>query len=348
MNNDLRETIFIVDDKDTNLLAGRTALEGIYNVLTINSGARLFKMLEKRIPDLILLDVKMPEMNGYEILKKLKSDIATSEIPVIFLTALNSDATELEGLALGAIDYISKPFSAPLLLKRIELHLLVVSQKNNLEKLVQEKVKTIIELKNSILKTMAELVEYRDTTTGNHICRTQGYIKVLIDEMKRSGLYENEIFLYDEELLLQSCQLHDVGKIAVKDSILLKQGKLTKQEFEEMKLHTTFGEKIIWKIKEDNARSDFLEYARIFAVSHHEKWNGEGYPYGLKGLEIPLLGRIMAIADVYDALVSLRPYKREISHEEAVKIIINGKGTHFDPVLIDLFGKINHDFRSMG
>jgi len=212
---------------------------------------------------------------------------------------------------------------------------------------IEEKTFAVVDLKKAIISTMAELVEHRDEITGGHITRTQRYIKVLIAAMKENGVYLSEVSEFDEELVLLSCQLHDVGKIVVKDAILNKPGKLTAEEFEAMKIHTTFGEKVIFALKEKTTDSDFLEYARIFAVTHHEKWDGSGYPYGLSGEEIPLLGRMMAIGDVYDALVKPRPYKDVFTHEKAVNIILEGRGTHFDPLLTDLFEKIHHEFEKI-
>jgi len=342
-------------------MAGSNALDDYYNVLTLNSGARLLKALEKNTPDLILLDITMPEMNGYEVIKLLKSNSETANIPVIFLTAKNDDESELEGLSMGAIDYIIKPFSPPLLLKRIEVHLLVESQKqelmdqkrelinfnNNLQDMVETKTKTVVELQNAVLKTMAELVECRDDITGGHIERTQRYLKVILRAMRKQGIYEKEISSWNDKLVLYSAQLHDVGKIAIKDSILQKPGRLTVEEFEQIKEHAAFGGKIIEKIKENTTEQAFLDYAKIFAVSHHEKWDGSGYPLGLKGDAIPLLGRIMALADVYDALVSERPYKKAYSHEDAVKIILKGSGTHFDSVLADLFSDVSDELKEI-
>jgi len=353
MNNG-RKTIFLVDDDATNLMVGKNVLGDSYNIITLNSGPTLFKFLQRVKPDLILLDITMPEMSGYDVMRQLKSDPETAEIPVIFLTALDSEEIEYEGLSLGARDFITKPFSPPLLLKRIELHLLVESQRqelvnynNNLEDMVEEKLKTVVELKNIVLKTMAELVEYRDEITGGHIDRTQRYVKVMIDAMRDAGVYLNEVESWDEALVLQSSQLHDVGKISVKDSILFKPGKLTTEEFEEIKGHTIFGEKVICNLINSTSDSGFLEYARIFAISHHEKWNGQGYPNGLSGTDIPLLGRVMAIADVYDALVTDRPYKKAFSHEEAVEIITADSGTHFDPVLVELFMGVHEKFHKI-
>ncbi|MCL2218713.1 MAG: response regulator [Chitinispirillia bacterium] len=347
-----RKTVFVVDDNVTNLTLGKNALAGHYNVFTLNSGARLLKMLEKNVPDIILLDVDMPEMDGYETIRQLKSNPDTAHIPVIFLTAKTDGESELTGLSLGAIDYITKPFTPPLLLKRIEVHLLVESQKKelmvfnkNLQHMVDEKTKMVVELKNAILKTMAELVECRDDITGGHIERTQSYLGVLIEGMHKFRVYEDQIAPWDIGLVLQSAQLHDVGKISIRDEILRKPGRLTESEFEEIKAHTIFGESVIDKIRLGSSEQAFLEHAKILVSSHHEKWDGSGYPRGLKEQEIPLLGRLMAIVDVYDALVSVRPYKSAFPHEEAVAIILKGRGSHFDPVLVDLFLKVADDFK---
>jgi putative two-component system response regulator len=339
-----RKTVFLVDDDSTNLTLGRSALEEYYNILTFNSGGRLLNMLEKRLPDLVLLDVEMPEMSGYETIRTIKAQEKTAHIPIIFLTARHDLESELEGLSLGASDYIFKPFSPPLLRKRIEVQLLVESQRKelihynrNLRDMVKAKTKSVVELQTALLRTMAELVEYRDDITGGHIARTQGYLEVLLEALQSSGLYKEEVSTWDTELVLQSALLHDMGKIAIKDSVLLKPGSLTPEEFEHIKGHAEFGGRVIAKIKENTTDQAFLEYALIMAMTHHEKWDGSGYPAGLKGNEIPLLGRLMAIADVYDALISGRPYKTAFTHEETIRIILDSRGTHFDPELVDLF-----------
>ncbi|MCL2767307.1 MAG: response regulator [Synergistaceae bacterium] len=349
-----QKTVFLVDDSATNLTIGKNALIGKYNVFTIPSGEKLLKMLERISPDLILLDVEMPEMNGYETIKKVKSNVNTSNIPVIFLTAKTEAANELEGLSLGAIDYITKPFSPPLLLKRIEVHLLVEEQKNelknyneNLMEMVREKTQTVVNLQNAILKTVAEMVECRDDITGSHIERTQNYLQALLDKIVENKLYMDQVSSWERTVFVQSAQLHDVGKIAIKDSILQKPDKLTFEEFEEMKTHTVFGEMIINKISKSAVEDAFLYHAKIFAISHHEKWDGSGYPIGLSGEDIPIEGRLMAIADVYDALVSTRPYKKAFSHEKAVEIICEGRGKHFDPNLVDVFISVSDKFKEI-
>jgi putative two-component system response regulator len=351
--------VIVVDDNPANLRIGKNVIAEKYAVATAPSAEKLFVLLENNHPAMILLDVDMPETNGYEAIKILKSNPKTKDIPVIFLTGRTESGDELEGLSLGAIDYITKPFQPPLLLKRIEVHLLVEAQRITLEKqadelknfndnlqiMVEEKTENIIELQDALLKTMAEMVEYRDDITGGHIERTQRGIKILLEEIERSGLFQEEIKSWDINLLLQSCQLHDVGKISISDNILKKPGKLNDDEFEEMKKHTSFGGQIIAKIETLAKESDFLKYAKIFAVRQHEKWDGSGYPNGLKENDIPLLGRIMAVADVYDALISVRPYKKAFSHEEAVQIIIKGSGTQFDPVLVEVFSRAADQFK---
>jgi HD-GYP domain-containing protein (c-di-GMP phosphodiesterase class II) len=218
---------------------------------------------------------------------------------------------------------------------------------HNLQDIVDEKTKSVVELKNAILKTMAQLVDYRDDITGEHIERTQRYLGILLGSLIRDDLYMEDRYSWDINLVLQSAQLHDIGKIAIKDSILQKPGKLTEEEFEEIKKHTIVGEEIIEKIKKSTTGQAFLEHARIFAIAHHEKWDGSGYPKGLKGTEIPLQGRLLAIADVYDALVSYRPYKKAFSHEEAVSVIVNSSGTHFDPAIVDIFLRVSDEFRNL-
>jgi len=346
-----RKTIFLVDDDMVNLTFGYNVISGTYNVFTLNSGPRVLKMLKKRIPDLILLDVEMPEMNGYDTIKHIKDKEETKDIPVIFLTAKIDADNELKGLSLGAIDYIHKPFSPPLLLKRLELHLLVESQKqelvnfnNNLQDMVEAKTATVIELQEAVLMTFAELVECRDDITGNHIWRTTQFLRILIQAAQKHALFKKEIDKWNTSLIIQSAQLHDVGKIAIKDSILHKPGKLTVEEFEIIKRHVVFGEQVIDKIINRTTENDFLEQAKILVSTHHEKWDGSGYPRGLKGDAIPLQGRLMAIVDVYDALVSFRPYKKPLTHEESVEIILEGKGTQFDPDVVDVFLEVNEEF----
>ena len=354
----LRSKIILVDDIKTNLIMGKELLKTFYEVYLASSAAKLFEILENILPDLILLDIEMPETNGYETMKKLKSDPLFSEIPVIFLTSKDDDESEMEGFDLGAVDYVRKPFSGPLLLKRITNQLLIVRQRKellesreelrdyaeNLENKVKEKTAEVLELQNAVLATVAELVEFRDEQTGGHITRTKQYLKILVDEMILEGLYADEISGWAMDYFLSSAQLHDVGKIAITDLILNKPGKLTPQEFEIMKTHVTVGVDAIEQIMDKTKEHVFLNHALLIAGTHHEKWDGSGYPVGLKGKNIPLEGRLMAIIDVYDALISERPYKKAFTHEQAVKIIVEGSGSHFDPALVDVFIKASGKF----
>jgi putative two-component system response regulator len=349
-----KKRITLVDDDVTSLALGKSIMAEQYDVVTIPSGEKLFQFLGKARPDLILLDVDMPVMNGYDTLKRLKAQPDTQSIPVIFLTSMSDASSEIEGLNLGAVDYLSKPFSPPLLLKRLELHLKVVSQQqelinynNNLQEMVKARTKTVLDMQNSVLKIVANLVESRDEITGGHVERTREYLAILLDGLITQNLYTDEIKSWDRDFFLQSSQLHDVGKISIPDSILLKPDKLTNEEFEEMKNHTLFGVQIIEAIQKDTPESNFLSHAKILAGNHHEKWNGTGYPYRLKGTDIPLGGRLMAIADVYDALISVRPYKKPFTHQEASQIIIDGRGTQFDPDLIDVYISVSDKFDAM-
>jgi putative two-component system response regulator len=340
----MKKLILLVDDDPTNLMTGKSALAELYDVMTVNGGVRALELLEKKKPDLILLDIDMPEPDGYEVIKRIKANRAAKSIPVIFLTALSGADNEYEGLNLGAADYITKPFNARILRKRIETHLLLAEHTDHLERLVEEKTSKIVQLQDAILSTVAELVEFRDDNTGGHIDRTRNYLKILVEKMEERGLYKEASAIWDLEYLIQSAELHDVGKISIPDSILNKPGKLSDDEFAVMKSHAERGKEAIKRIIAKVDESEFLHQAALMAYTHHERWDGKGYPQGLKGEEIPLHGRLMAIADVYDALISERPYKRAFTHEEAVGIISEGKGTQFDPLLTDLFIDIKDEF----
>jgi putative two-component system response regulator len=339
-----RKTIVLVDDSPIILKLARNTLMSRYDVFTMPSVEKMFQFLERTLPDLILLDILMPETSGYEAITILKKDRRTADIPVIFLTSRSDADSELEGLSLGAVDYIAKPFSAQLLSKRVEIHMLLETQKKelqnlngNLMEMVKQKTDSVLDLQKALLTTMSNLVECRDDITGSHVERTEHFLACFLDEMMRGPVYGDIIKTWDIDLFLQSAQLHDVGKIAIRDSVLMKPGKLTSEEFEEMKKHTTFGEAVIEKIQQSAKESMFLTHARIMAGTHHEKWDGTGYPRGISGSGIPLQGRLMAIADVYDALVSTRPYKEAFTHEQAIHIIENESGSHFDPTLVDIF-----------
>ena len=326
------KTIFVVDDSDTNLAMAEETLEKQYRVMTLPSAAKMFTLLEKVTPDLILLDITMPEMTGFEAMKRLKAS-GSHDIPVIFLTGLTDPADEAYGIELGAVDFITKPFSEPVLLNRIKNHL-------HIDELIRERTAHLIRLQNGLVFALADLVENRDRDTGGHIDRTTSYIKILLDAMMARGVYVDEISGWNLDQVASSARLHDIGKIAIPDAILNKPGSLTHEEFETMKTHAAEGQRIIEQIVSRTGEAEFLRSAKLSAGYHHERWDGSGYPYGIKTTEIPLQGRIVAIVDVYDALVSGRPYKKPFVEEEAIRVIVDGTGKHFDPSIAEVFYEI--------
>ena len=337
----MQKTIFVVDDSATNLVKAEEALEKQYLVITLSSAEKMFAVLGKIKPDLILLDINMPDMDGFEAIKRLKSVDLYAEIPVIFLTGMSETDNEAYGIELGAVDFIAKPFSVPVLLNRIKNHL-------HLDELIRERTAQLSErtaqlvcLQNSIVFTLADVVENRDSNTGGHIDRTTVFIEIVIAAMIDRGLYIDEMRGWSRDAVISSARLHDLGKIAIPDSILNKPDKLTPEEFSVIKTHCAAGERIIDHMVARTGDADFLQNARLFAAYHHEKWNGDGYPYGLKETSIPLQGRIMAVVDVYDALTSQRPYKKAFTNEEAIRIIEHDAGTHFDPRVAGVFCEIN-------
>ena len=350
----MRKKIIAVDDALTNLTALKNILKPLYETYTASSATKMFELLTKFKPDLILLDVEMPELNGYEATQFLKNNKDYKDIPIIFVTSKNDAESEIEGLELGAVDYIYKPYAAPLLLKRIETHLTLAEHKTELQefntsmqKKLVAKMSQVLELQNAVINIVADLVEYRDGATGGHISRTKKYLQHLIDRLMEEDIYGDMISAWDMEFLLLSSQLHDVGKIAISDSILKKPSKLTDEEFTIMKTHTQVGVDAINQMERQTTDDRFFQYAKIFAGTHHEKWDGSGYPYGLKGIDIPLEGRLMAVVDVYDALVSARPYKEPFTPDKAAEIIEEGRGTHFDPQLVDVFKTISDEFATI-
>jgi len=346
--------LIIEDDQDIReMLEYAFAREG-WELLMAKTGEEGLELLQSRGADCVVLDIMLPGMDGLTILKKIREDAALMHVPVIMTTSRGEDAVIAVALKLGADNYLVKPYSPRVL----AAHILVQTQKktleeqrqklknlnNNLQKLVEEKTRDVLILQDTFLRTMAELVEYRDSVTGGHIERTQRGVDLLLHGMQKYGVYREEIDKWNIRLVIQSTQLHDVGKIAISDSILKKPGRLDADEFEIMKTHTSFGEKVIASIEQGASKNDFLKHAKIFAGTHHEKWDGSGYPYKLKERDIPLQGRLMAIVDVYDALISVRPYKKAIPHEEAIQIITENRETWFDPLLVDVFNFEQNSF----
>jgi putative two-component system response regulator len=319
-----RQVILVVDDIPENIDVLNGILSEDYNVKVAINGMMALKIAEKLRPDLILLDIMMPGMNGYEVCETLKKNMETQKIPVIFVTAKDQVVDEAQGFEVGAVDYITKPVSPPIVLARVKTHLALYDQKRELEGMV--KVRTL-ELDNSrleIIRRLGRAAEYRDNETGMHVIRMSKYSQLIALEI---GLDETQA-----ELILNASPMHDVGKIGISDLILLKPGKLTDEEFDTIKRHCEYGEMII-----GDHPSELLIQAKVVAKTHHEKWNGRGYPNHLTGEDIPLIGRIAAVADVFDALTSERPYKKAWTVEDAVNLIKKESGEHFDPHIADAF-----------
>ncbi len=341
-----RPLVFIVDDVAENIQVALSHLSQLNcDFAYATSGEQALERIWTARPQLILMDVVMPGIDGYETVKALKKDKATATIPVIFLTALNEPEDIAKGFDSGGVDYITKPFSGQELRARVSTRLEIAAYRAHLEEQVAVRTKETELLKDVVIEAMGELAEYRDPETGGHIKRTQHYVGALAKKLSTFENFRGELGPDQVRLLFKSAPLHDIGKVAIRDHILLKPDKLTIEEFEAMKKHTTFGESVIQKLEKKIGESSFLHYAKEIAGSHHERFDGTGYPRGLAGQETPLSGRIMAIADVYDALISKRVYKEAYSHEKAVAIMAEGRGSHFDPTIFDAFTQLGAEFQ---
>lgn len=347
-------TILIVDDTPENLRILGLLLSD-YNIKIAVNGEKCLDVVSKNKIDMILLDVMMPVLDGYETCKILKQNEDTKNIPIIFLTAKSSIKDEEQGLELGAIDFLSKPISPSIVKARVKTHLenaeyqkLLENKSKWLENEVEKKLSQINKLQDATLMVMISLAEFRDEETGNHIKRTQEFIAILATKLSQFEKYTDILNLGYINNLVKSAPLHDIGKVAIPDNILLKPAKLNDEELIIMRTHPAKGLEILNKAKEYlKEDSDFLTIASEIAGGHHEKWDGTGYPKGLKEEEIPLSARLMALADVYDALTSARPYKKPFSHEEATNFITVNKGIHFDPQIVDIFLDSLEEFESI-
>ncbi|HRX57739.1 MAG TPA: two-component system response regulator [Eubacteriales bacterium] len=347
-------TILIVDDTEENIDILVDALGDGYELTVATNGAAALKLIHRELPDLVLLDIMMPGMSGYEVCRKLKTDRRTEDIPVIFLTAMSDILSKTKAFEAGAIDYITKPFEITEVKARVQTHLSLQlaktelsAQKDILEEKVQERTKELSLTQETTIEAMAFISEYRDPETGGHIKRTKNYVKSLAEKLRQLPKYSDQ--LSDEVIsqLYNSAPLHDIGKVGIRDEVLLKEGKLTREEYEEMKMHAVIGFSALKLASLRLGNNSFLKYAMELARHHHEKWDGTGYPDGLKGEEIPLSARIMAVADVYDALISRRAYKPAFPHEKAVALIREARGTHLDPYIVDVFLEHNEEFRQI-
>jgi putative two-component system response regulator len=350
-----KHSVLIVDDTAENLTLMNGLLKDLYRTRIANNGERALKIAAETPPDLVLLDIMMPGMDGYEVCRRLKSDAKLKHIPVIFLTAKVEIEDEQKGFDVGAVDYITKPISPPIVLSRVATQLTLkaaadfLRDKNKfLETEVARRTKEVQVVQDVTIMAMASLAETRDNETGNHIRRTQNYVRALAKKLQSNPKFAAQLDDATVEMLYKSAPLHDIGKVGIPDAILLKPGKLTDEEFTVMKTHTTLGrDAILAAEKLLDAPSSFLKLAREIAHYHQEKWDGSGYPEKLAGESIPLSARLMALADVYDALISKRVYKPPFPHDKAVAIIREGRDKHFDPHVVDAFLQIEDEFRDI-
>ena len=351
-----KPTVLVIDDAPDNLMLMQSVLKKHYKIKGATNGEKGLRIATgESPPDLILLDIMMPGIDGYEVCRRLKADLVTRDIPVIFLTAKSEERDEEKGFALGAVDYITKPASPSIVLARVRTHLTLkgaadfLRDKNVfLETEIIKRTRELTAIQDVTILALASLAETRDSDTGNHIRRTQRYVRALAWKLSTHPRFSNYLTPETIALLFKSAPLHDIGKVGIPDRILLKPGKLTPEEFEIMKTHTVLGRDAIAhaesELGEDVA---FLTLAKDIAFSHQEKWDGTGYPLGLKGEQIPISARLMAVADVYDALISRRVYKEAMPHAQAVQIIEQASGRHFDPDVVNAFVAVQDNFRAI-
>lgn len=361
MNNLSESNVLVVDDTEVNVDILVNALANDYEVIVAMSGEEALEVMAEEVPDLVLLDIVMPGLDGYEICRLMKKSERLAKVPVIFLTSLSEVENKTKGFELGAVDYITKPFETLEVKARVKTHLSLLratreleNQKTNLEQKVSERTWELALTRDVTIHSLASLAETRDNETGGHIRRTQNYIKTLAEYLKKDEKFNGQLNDDTIEILYKSAPLHDIGKVGVPDRILLKPGPLNAEENRVMKKHTLYGKLAIQRAVEGfgNAKpATFLDYAQEIAYTHHEKWDGSGSPRGLKGEQIPLAGRLMALADVYDALISKRPYKPAFSHQKAVELITKGdnrtKPGHFDPDILNAFVNLEEKFRQI-
>jgi len=353
MSANQKDLILIVDDIEINRIILREILQNDYDIIEATNGREALDQLflengkpKDVLPTTILLDVMMPEMDGFEVLEVIKKNNTTMNIPVLFITAADSDETESKGLMAGAADYITKPFNHNVVRARVDNHIKLARYSHNLEQLVEIKTAEVTKTYESTLEVLATIIEYRNLESGAHIRRTTLLTEVLVAIMLKNDKFRPLLEKLNISSLIKASALHDIGKIGIPDGILLKPGKLNDEEFNMIKTHTTVGSHIIDSISENLPDNDmYLRYAKDICHYHHERWDGRGYPCGLSGEEIPLSARIISIVDVYDALVSPRCYKDPFSHDVSFGIITDGRGTQFDPDIVDILPDVAEEFK---
>lgn len=351
----MNQVILVVDDDTSNLALAQKILGKEYRIAAANSGAVALKYLENNCPDLILLDINMPEMDGFQVLEKMKQMERFTNIPVIFLTADNDPETETRCFATGAVDFVVKPFIPDVLMSRVRKTLELETYRTNLENMVEEQTRIITartrrisQIQEQVIMAMATLIETRDNSTGKHVKNTKTYVKMIAQELKARNIYAD--ILTDDYIMnvYKAAPLHDVGKIKISDAILRKPGKLTEEEYNSMKLHSVYGREIINEIIGGVEDPEYVKIAEDIAMYHHERWDGTGYPIGLKGEDIPLCARIMALADVFDALYEERCYKEPIRPVfKIMQTLMEGRGTQFDPLITDVFVSLEQEIKEL-
>jgi len=344
---DDKAAVLIVDDVDVNVMFLEEILKDEYHTLTAGNGKEALELLGKAhpAPKIILLDVMMPEMNGPEMFEIIKLDETYKRIPVIFITAENDSESQL--LDAGAVDFINKPFLPEIVKLRVRNQVKLKNYSDSLEEMVIEKTNEATKILDNVLQGLASVIEHRDLESGEHVKRTQLYVKALADYLiQNNSIYADELIKLKPDIIMKSMALHDVGKIAIPDKILLKPGKLDPEEREIMKTHTVKGKEIIGELGNVET-SVYLKHCEDICIAHHERWDGKGYPYMLKGEQIPLVARLAAIADVYDAMVCVRVYKKAMPYEEALGNITSESGGQFDPVIVDALVAIQDKFKSI-
>jgi putative two-component system response regulator len=351
----VKPSILVVDDSPVNLSLVAGLLRDRYLVKAATDGERALSLVRADPPGLILLDLEMPGMDGYEVCRRLKADPMTRPIPVIFLTSHTEVESELRGLALGAADYITRPINPGILMSRVRAHYSEASHAEDMRVAnaylnyeVDRRTRELAAMQDVTILALASLAETRDIDTGNHLRRTQNYVRALANRLRSHPAFSDYLSAAIIDLLFKCAPLHDIGKVGIPDRILLKPGRYEPDEYALMKLHPILGYNAIVRAQLTSAESSqFFDVAKDIVHSHHEKWDGTGYPQGLAGPDIPIPARLVALADVYDALISRRVYKSGISHEQATQVIVEGRGSHFDPDVVDAFLALAQEFQGI-
>lgn len=351
-----KKRIVLLDDVVANLMICKNSLEEDFEVVTVPSSKKLFQLLAVYNPDLILIDIDIPHEDGFDTIRRIKSQEASAQIPVVFLSTKNDPVNHAEGLRLGAVDFILKPYSPALLVQLINRHLLIKEQESKIillesqiDEVAAQKRASLFDLQDSLLMLLGNFMKSGSDESHYEInTGYREYLFMMLQEMRRQNIYQSELMRWNDDSLITSAHLYDIGNIGIHNSILQKPGRLTPEEYEVVKGHTLLGVRIIENLGQVASMHSFFDDAKVFAATHHERWDGSGYPLGLKGNEIPLQGRLMAIVDVYNALVSERPYKKALSHRQAVEIIMEGSGTYFDPLLTRAFLSVSEQSKGRG